>query len=114
MKLQVHWGALAVLALTPGAIADSYPRQNGIDVQHYVLRVALSDDNDAIVGEATVVIRFVKDGVREIWLDLAEEKIADLEQRLAVARPSDGSEDTTGSSRRRRRLFTRLIPWLKS
>jgi aminopeptidase N len=51
--------------------ADRYPRQPGIDVQHYVFRVTLSDDTDEIQGEATVAVRFVSGGVGEFWLDLA-------------------------------------------
>ena len=51
--------------------ADTYPRQPGVDVQHYVFRVTLSDENDEIAGETTVAVRFVKDGLREFWLDLA-------------------------------------------
>src|SRR5580700_12215519 len=60
---------LAVLASL--AFADTYPRQPGIDVQHYVFRVTLSDDNDAITGETTVTVRFGKDGLTSFWLDLA-------------------------------------------
>src|ERR1041384_2960706 len=51
--------------------ADTYPRQPGIDVQHYVFRVTLSDDTDLIAGETTVTVRFVKDGVTQVGLDLA-------------------------------------------
>jgi aminopeptidase N len=54
--------------------ADTYPRQFGVDVQHYVFRVDLSDDNDEIAGETTVDIRFVKDGVTQVALDLASSK----------------------------------------
>ncbi len=50
--------------------ADTYPRQPGIDVEHYVFRVTLSDDTDEIAGETTVTIRFVKDGVTRVALDL--------------------------------------------
>jgi aminopeptidase N len=51
--------------------ADTYPRQPGIDAQHYIFRLTLSDDTDEIAGEATVEFRFVKDGVAEVALDLA-------------------------------------------
>jgi aminopeptidase N len=53
------------------AFADAYQRQPGVDVQHYVFRVTLSDDSDEIAGETTVTVRFVKDGLTEFWLDLA-------------------------------------------
>src|SRR5579864_7927714 len=51
---------------------DTYPRQTGIDVQHYVFRLTLSDDTDEIAGEATVQFRFIKDGLAEVALDLAK------------------------------------------
>jgi len=54
--------------------ADTYPRQFGVDVQHYVFRVSLSDDNDEMAGETTVDLRLVKDGVARFTLDLASEK----------------------------------------
>ncbi|HUB77380.1 MAG TPA: M1 family metallopeptidase [Bryobacteraceae bacterium] len=53
------------------AFADTYERQPGVDVQHYVFRVTLSDADDAIAGETTVTIRFLKDGLTQFWLDLA-------------------------------------------
>ncbi len=62
--------ALALLSLGL-CFADTYPRQPGVDVQHYIFRVVLNDDSDEIQGETTVVVRFVQDGVREFSLDLA-------------------------------------------
>ncbi|MBZ5723657.1 MAG: M1 family metallopeptidase [Acidobacteriia bacterium] len=62
---------LAGLALCASLVfADTYPRQPGVDVQHYIFRVALNDENDEIAGEATVVLRFVQDGVTSFTLDL--------------------------------------------
>jgi aminopeptidase N len=52
--------------------ADTYPRQTGIDAVHYVFRLTLSDDSDEIAGEATVELRFVREGVSEFGLDLAQ------------------------------------------
>ncbi|MDP7672424.1 MAG: M1 family metallopeptidase, partial [Vicinamibacterales bacterium] len=51
--------------------ADIFPRQPGIDVEHYVFRIGLSDATDEISGEATVRIRFRTDGLTEVALDLA-------------------------------------------
>jgi aminopeptidase N len=75
-KRKCGWLPLALMwTLWPlAAVADNYPRQPGIDVQHYVLRVALNDDNDEIAGHTTVTVRFVKDGLPEFWLDLASLK----------------------------------------
>jgi len=67
-----------VLALSASLLfADTYPRQFGVDVQHYVFRVTLSDDNDEIAGETTVDLRFVKDGVAQFTLDLVSEKASE-------------------------------------
>ena len=52
------------------AFADSYPRQPGIDAQHYIFRVTLSDDSDEINGAATIDLKFVQDGLVEAVLDL--------------------------------------------
>jgi aminopeptidase N len=52
--------------------ADNYPRQPGIDVQHYVFRVTLSDDSNEIAGRSTAIVRFVRDGVTQVSLDLAD------------------------------------------
>jgi aminopeptidase N len=66
--------SLIVLGLgltAPTAVADTYPRQPGVDALHYAFRVTLRDDSDEIAGEATADLRFVKDGVTEFALDLA-------------------------------------------
>ncbi len=51
--------------------ADTYPRQRGIDVLHYVFKLDLADDSDVIAGEATVEVHFVADGTTSLSLDLA-------------------------------------------
>jgi aminopeptidase N len=65
-KLAAGWALCACLVF-----ADTYERQPGVDVQHYVFRVTLSDDSDEIAGETTVTVRFLKDGLTQFWLDLA-------------------------------------------
>jgi aminopeptidase N len=41
-----------------------------VDVLHYVFRLTLSDESDAIVGEATVDVRFLENGLKGFALDL--------------------------------------------
>lgn len=68
-----HFGAWVVLFLawlTPSIHADTYPRQLGVDALHYAFRLTLSDSTDEIMGEATVRVRFIADGVTELFLDL--------------------------------------------
>jgi aminopeptidase N len=58
-----------VLCATVG-YADNYPRQLGIDAQHYIFRIVLSDESDEVAGEATADLRFVQAGVTQVALDL--------------------------------------------
>lgn len=51
--------------------ADTYPRQPAIDAQHYLFNLTLRDDTDEIAGDATVDLRFVKEGISQVALDLA-------------------------------------------
>jgi aminopeptidase N len=57
--------------LATGLGADTYPRQPDIDAQHYVFNLTLltTDAND-IQGDAAVTLRVLRDGVRDVWLDL--------------------------------------------
>ena len=66
--------ALLVLAVRACALADNYPRQPGVDAQHYIFRVTLSDATDEISAESTAVLRFVQQGVAQVALDLASPK----------------------------------------
>jgi aminopeptidase N len=72
MKMLVTLPVMFLAALP--ALADDYPRQPGIDAQHYLFRIALTDDSEEITGEATVSLRFVQPGVTRVWLDLAAPK----------------------------------------
>ena len=63
--MRVRRALLVVFLLASSLCADTYPRQPGVDVQHYIFRVTLGDDSDAISGETTVTVRFVEDGLAE-------------------------------------------------
>ncbi len=63
--------AALLLAWAAAGLADTYPRQPGVDVQHYTFRVGLGDDSDEVLGETTVSARFAAEGVKELTLDLA-------------------------------------------
>ena len=56
---------------TANLSADTYPRQPGIDVVHYVFRLGLTDASDEITGETTITVKFVNDNVADLQLDLA-------------------------------------------
>jgi aminopeptidase N len=72
---RARWiGAAFALSLCPSAaFADTYPRQPAVDAFHYVFRLELSDARPEIVGEATVDLIAVRDNVKEVALDLANE-----------------------------------------
>ncbi len=80
--------ALAV-AWASTAPADTYPRQPGIDVQHYAFKVGLRDETDAIDGEATVAVRFAAEGVATVALDFAS---ADQGKGMTVASVASAGE----------------------
>jgi aminopeptidase N len=64
--------AVTALVLASTAWADTYPRQPGIQAEHYVFRLTLlTTDTKSIDVHATVRLRVVSAGVREAWLDLA-------------------------------------------
>lgn len=62
--------ALLVLAFAIVAFADTYPKNPNIDVIHYAFKLELSDKTDEIIGEATVEVNFIADGIKEVRLDL--------------------------------------------
>jgi aminopeptidase N len=79
--------SLLLLALCVCALADNYPRQPGIDVQHYIFRVTLRDDSNEIAGETTVRVRVIQAGTSRLALDLADPMQVDAvtSQGAAVA-----------------------------
>ena len=62
---------MCLMPPSPHAAADTYPRQPGVDVIHYVFRLTITDASNEIAGECTATLRMAADGVREVFLDLA-------------------------------------------
>jgi aminopeptidase N len=71
MRASILFALGITLCTTPLSATDTYPRQAGIDVQHYRFALTLNDSTNEISGDATVTIRFVKAGVTSFFLDLA-------------------------------------------
>src|SRR6188768_3773096 len=59
-----------LLLCTTTLDADTYPRQSGVDALHYVFRLGLGDGSNEIAGETTITVRFLRDGVADVNLDL--------------------------------------------
>jgi len=68
-RLFVLLGCLCLCSLS--VAADTYPRQPGVDALHYTFRLTLSDESDELTGEATIDLRFLQNGLREVTFDLA-------------------------------------------
>ena len=63
--------ALIIVGFGSELEADTYPRQPGIDAQHYAVRLTLlTSDSNEIQAEATVTLRIVAPRTREAVLDL--------------------------------------------
>jgi aminopeptidase N len=72
MRTRPIAATVLLATLTPAsAVADTYPRQPGVDAVHYVFRLTVGDETDAIEGETTATFRFVAPAVGEVFLDLA-------------------------------------------
>jgi aminopeptidase N len=63
--------AAALAARASIGLADTYPRQAGVDAWHYAFHIELSDTSPEIRGDATVDLVAVRDGLAEVALDLA-------------------------------------------
>jgi aminopeptidase N len=71
------WRLTALLLLSTATLnADTYPRQTGVDAVHYVFRLGLGDRSNEISGETTVTVRFLRDGIADLNLDLTSLAIA--------------------------------------
>lgn len=70
-------------------LADTYPRQPGVDAVHYLFRVTLDDASDEIQAETTIDLRFLENGLSSFELDLAS--VADA-TGMTVASVSTGSQ----------------------
>ena len=94
------------LAVAPVPSVDTYPRQPGVDVQHYSFALTLSDSTDEIVGDATVSIRFTKDGLTAFFLDFATPAAGKGMTVTAV----DGDSSALQSSQRSAGARSRMSP----
>ena len=68
--------AVAALLIPLTAAADTYPRQPGVDVLHYIFRIGLTDQSSEITGETTITVKFLRDAVAELNLDLTSMTVA--------------------------------------
>ena len=58
------------------ALTDPYPKNPKIDALNYIFEITLSDETDVIKMNATIDVRFLDDGVKELRLDLIKKSAA--------------------------------------
>ncbi|PYV09569.1 MAG: hypothetical protein DMG07_22935 [Acidobacteria bacterium] len=67
--------ALLALQFSAAACADTYLRQEAVDVLHYDIAVELEGRLDALAGTVRLDVRMRRDGVSAMRLDLADMKV---------------------------------------
>src|SRR5437867_5034132 len=67
--------ALLALQFAAAASADTYLRQEAVDVLHYDIAVELEGRLDALAGTVRLDVRMRRDGVSAMRLDLADMKV---------------------------------------
>lgn len=75
------------------ANADKYPKNQGIDVQHYSFSVVLSDESDQVEVESRILLRFKTSGVRHLRLDLVNKSDALKGRGMVVTSVQSGGQD---------------------
>jgi len=116
----MHRRLTALLLLFTATVhADTYPRQPGIDALHYVFRLGLNDRSSEITGETTVTVKFLRDGVADLNLDLTSLSVASGMTVQSVRRggPIDipgPASDNVGFSHLNNRLHLVLPPQSKA
>ena len=70
------WIYLAAFILPLILLADEYPINRDIDIQHYSFGISLSDSSDVIYGDALITVLFKKSGVQRFRLDFANQTAA--------------------------------------
>ncbi len=71
MKKPIFFSLPILLLQTLFAFADRYPKNNDIDILHYQFNLWLSDRNDTLRAEATILLNLKKNDIQQIRLDLA-------------------------------------------
>ncbi len=99
--------SLALFLLLLLAAAPAAAQAPGIDVLHYTFRLDLSDDSDEIAGEASVAVRFLRDGAAAFTLDLVGKAAPGAARGMAVIAVAEG-EAPVPFTHARNRLEIRL------
>ena len=55
-------------------LADTYPKNHNIDIQHYAFQLTLSDETDEIHGVTEITVLLKKSGIQKLILDFINQK----------------------------------------
>jgi aminopeptidase N len=69
-RRRVFLSLLLTSALAAPVFADGFPRQKGVDAQHYIWQLILHDTDDEFVGQASAELLLTQPDLKEVWLDL--------------------------------------------
>jgi len=96
----------AGLLLPTAGHCDNYPKNLGIDIQHYRFMLLLSDRNDSIHAEATVMLTFKNAGIQNVRLDLTNTTDELQGKGMTVASVTSGGKSLSFSHRSNELLIT--------
>jgi aminopeptidase N len=83
-------------AATAPAMADTYPRQPGIQIINYAFDIALNDANNEFVVQDTVSVKFLAPGVTAVELDLCKFSAQVRSPQTSSGLPDPCAEPTGG------------------
>ncbi len=86
--MKLLFSTLASVFLTIAFATDPYPRNDALDVQHYVFQLELNDSTNRIAGEASITIKFNK-SIGWLELDLIEKGSKGFGMTVADVRMMD-------------------------
>lgn len=76
--------ALLLLMAFSSRATDTYPKNPDIDMLHYVFSITLSEDTDEIVSVARIQVKFKKEGIANVRLDLINKSEALKQKGMVV------------------------------
>jgi aminopeptidase N len=101
----------AYLFLPEVAYCDKYPKNLDIDIQHYQFKLWLSDRNDSIRAEATLILNFKKAGIQLVRLDLTSAS-SELQGKGMIVVSITSNGKSLSFSHRSNELLITILPTL--
>ena len=81
---------LAVFAVAVLPTVDDYPKNPHIDIERYVFDITLNDANDSLAASATIVAKFLADGITTLRLDLINSGYDSAGRGMTVSQVTSG------------------------